>query len=109
MITLAVAAIIVAVFYYIIGWKRIFDTYGMWFERKYWTNYNIVEMAAWMSKAIIIVPGLIFGIQIWQLYFLTLLTSILLIWASMRKSLPTLVAFNTLWVVMSVVVIGENL
>lgn len=109
MITPIIAVVIVVVFYYIIGWKRIFDTYSMWFERKYWTNYNIVEMVAWMSKAIIIVPGLIFGIQIWQLYFLTLLTSILLIWASMRKSLPTLVAFNTLWVVMSVVVIGENL
>jgi hypothetical protein len=54
------------------------------------------------------VPGLIFGIQIWQLYFLTLLTSLTLIWASNKKLLPTLVAFNTLWAWISIMVIAQH-
>lgn len=81
----------------------------MWFTRKYWTNYNIVEALSWATKAIIIVPGLIFGIQLWWLYFLTLCTSLALIWASNKKLLPTLVAFNSIWTWISVMVIVKNL
>jgi hypothetical protein len=81
----------------------------MYGNKKYWTNYNIIELAAWMAKAIIIVPGLIFGIELWYIHFLTLLTSSLLIWASMKKDLPTLIIFNTLWVIISTTVIVKNL
>jgi hypothetical protein len=81
----------------------------MYGNKKYWTNYNIIELAAWMAKAIIIVPGLIFGIELWYMHFLTLLTSSLLIWASMKKDLPTLIIFNTLWVIVSTTVIVKNL
>jgi hypothetical protein len=81
----------------------------MYGNKKYWTDYNVIELAAWMAKAIIIVPGLIFGIELWYMHFLTLLTSSLLIWASMRKDLPTLIIFNTLWVIISTTVIVKNL
>jgi len=91
------------------GFRAIKDCYAMWFTRKYWTNYNIVEALSWATKAIIIVPGLIFGIQIWWLYFLTLMTSLTLIWASNKKLLPTLVAFNSLWTWISVMVIIKNI
>lgn len=80
----------------------------MLLDKKYWTNYNIVEAVSWIAKAIIIVPGLIFGLQIWQLYFASLLTSALLIWASYKKLLPTLVGFNTLWIWLSMMVIAQN-
>ena len=40
---------------------------------------------------------------------MTLLTSALLIWVSERKLLPTMVAFNTLWIGLSSVVIVRNL
>jgi hypothetical protein len=33
----------------------------------------------------------------------------LLIWASMRKSLPTLIVFNTLWIVISLTIIIKHL
>lgn len=99
---------IVLSLYSVIGWRRIAGCMRHWFERRYWTDYNVVEFAAWMSKAAIIVPGLIFGKEIWQLHFLTLATSCLLIWASMRKLLPTLLAFNTLWIGISSVVIARN-
>ena len=91
------------------GWRAIKDCYGMWFTKEYWTNYNIVEALSWLAKAIIIVPGLIFGIQIWWLYFLTLATSLTLIWASNKKLLPTLVGFNTVWAFISCMVLAQHL
>jgi hypothetical protein len=81
----------------------------MWFTREYWTDYNIVEFASWAAKAVIIVPGLIFGISIWWLYWFTLLTSATLVWASYRKLLPTLVAFNTIWIFISIMVLAQHL
>jgi hypothetical protein len=90
-------------------WDKIRNCYAMWFSRAYWTDYNIVEAASWLTKAIIIVPGLIFGINIWWLFFLTLITSLALIWASNKKLLPTLVGFNTLWVWISCMVLAQHL
>ncbi len=81
----------------------------MFKSKEYWTDYNTIEFAAWMAKAIIIVPGLIFGIELWYMHFFTLLTSSLLIWASMRKSLPTLIIFNTLWIIISLTIILKHI
>lgn len=100
---------LIAIAYSHSGWNKIKECYSMWFTKEYWTNYNIVEAASWLTKAIIIVPGLIFGIQIWYLYFLTLITSLTLIWASNKKLLPTLVGFNTLWVWISCMVLAQHL
>lgn len=101
--------VLVVIAYSHSGWQAIKNCYSMWFTREYWTNYNIVEAASWLTKAIIIVPGLIFGIQIWYLYFLTLATSLTLIWASNKKLLPTLVAFNSLWAFISCMVLAQHL
>jgi hypothetical protein len=81
----------------------------MWFTKEYWKPYNIVEATSWFAKAIIIVPGLVFGIQIWWLYFFAAATSLALIWASNEKLLPSLVAFNTIWVWLATAVIIQNL
>jgi len=91
------------------NWRKIRDCYAMWFTRDYWTDYNIVEFVSWAAKAAIIVPGLIFGVSIWWLFFLTLFTSLTLIWASNKKLLPTLVGFNTIWVWISCMVLAQNL
>lgn len=95
--------------YYFIGFKRIIERYRLFFTKEYWTDYNIIEACAWWAKGIIIIPGLIFGIEIWQFHILTLITSSLLIWASMKKSLPTLIAFNTMWILLSLIVITRNI
>ena len=102
-------AVLVGIVYYHSGWQNIKNCYGMWFTRAYWTNYNIIEAASWIAKALIIIPGLIFGIQIWQLYFIALITSATLIWASNKKLLPTLVGFNTLWIWLSLMVIAQKI
>jgi hypothetical protein len=39
---------------------------------------------------------------------LTLATSLTLIWASNKKLLPTLVAFNTMWAWLSLMVIAQK-
>jgi len=105
MIAFLLSVAFMASVYTVVGWKSIGDCLMMFFRRDYWTNYNIVEFLAWATKAAVIVPGLIFGVEIWELHILTLVTSAALIWASMKKLLPTLVAFNTLWIFLSTTVI----
>lgn len=89
--------------------KNIIQCYGLFFKKSYWTSYNIVEFISWVTKIIIIVPGLIFHVQIWWLYFITLLSSLTLIWASNKKLLPTLVGFNTVWAWISCMILAQNL
>jgi hypothetical protein len=99
----------ITILFYIVGYKKIWDRIRMFSDKTYWTDYNIIEFSAWMAKAIIIVPGLIFGIELWYFHFLTLTTSSLLIWASMKKSLPTLIIFNTIWIIISLTIIVRNI
>lgn len=87
---------------------NIMASYRMWFRDGYWVNYNVVEAIAWIAKAAVIIPGLVWQKEIWQLHIITLVTSALLIWVSERKLLPTMVAFNTLWIGLSSVVIARN-
>ena len=101
--------VLTAIVYTHSGWKNIFECYGMWFTKEYWTDYNIIEALSWFVKACIIIPALIFGVNIWQLYILSLATSMSLIWASNKKLLPTLVGFNTLWIWLSMMVIAQNI
>ncbi len=104
-----VSVSIVFILYYKIGFKEIKDCYNLWFTKKYWTDYNIVEAVSWICKAIIIIPGLIFKIELWWLYFFTLITSSTLIWASNKKLLPTLVGFNSLWIWLSCMVLIQHI
>ena len=102
-------SVLIAIVYSHSGFNKIKSCYGMWFTREYWTDYNTVEFASWLAKAVIIVPGLIFGIQLWWLYFFTLATSLGLIWASNKKLLPTLVGFNTIWVWISCMILAQHI
>ena len=103
------AIILIYIVYRHTGFKNIKKCYGMWFTKKYWTDYNTVEFLSWAAKAVIIVPGLIFGVSLWWLFFLTLFTSLALIWASNKKLLPTLVGFNTIWSWISCMVLAQHL
>ncbi len=109
MIYLIVYLVFILALYWLVGFRKIWKRILMFRNGKYWTDYNVIEFCAWMAKAIIIVPGLIFGVELWYMHFLTLITSSLLIWASMRKDLPTLIVFNTIWIVISLTIITRNL
>jgi hypothetical protein len=75
-------------------WVVALQTMG---EKEYWNKANTVEFFAFMTKAGIIIPGLLFETQLWWLYIIALLTSLSLIWSSTVKTLPTLIWFNIIW------------
>jgi len=66
-------------------------------KKEYWNRANTVEFFAFVAKASIIFPGLLFGKEIWWLYILALISSVGLIWSSTVKTIPTLIWFNILW------------
>lgn len=75
------------------------------FRKDYWTPANTIEFFAFVIKAIIIIPGLLFGIEIWWLYIFALISSAGLIWSSTVKTIPTLIWFNILWIILATVAI----
>tara|TARA_R110001606_G_scaffold75514_2_gene174941 strand:- start:48 stop:395 length:348 start_codon:yes stop_codon:yes gene_type:complete len=98
-LTLTLWATIVFVVYNKIGFNEIYKSYCLWFSKGYWQKrYNVVEAAAWTAKLLVILPAIIFGKEVIWAHFITLMTSALLIWVSEQKLLPTLVAFNSLWI-----------
>jgi hypothetical protein len=101
--------ILTAITYWGCGFDNIKECFQLWFNKSYWTNFNIIEAVSWLAKAIIIIPGLIFGLQIWWFYWLALITSLGLIWASHKKALPSLVAFNTIWAWIACMVLAQHL
>jgi hypothetical protein len=79
------------------------------FNKKYWTRENTVEFFAFVVKAVIIIPGLLFDIQFWWLYIFALVSSIALIWSSTVKTIPTLIWFNILWSFLAIFAIIKNI
>jgi hypothetical protein len=77
-------------------------------HKKYWNKPNTVEFFAFMTKAVIIIPGLLFETQIWWLYIIALLTSFSLIWSSTVKTLPTIIWFNILWCILATAAIVKH-
>ena len=70
-------------------------------KKSYWNKTNTIEFLAFMTKISIIFPGLIFGKQSWWLYIFAWLSSMALIWTSTIKTLPTIIIFNMLWVILA--------
>jgi len=85
-------------------WVPALKTMG---HKKYWTKPNTVEFFAFVAKASIIFPGLLFGKEIWWLYIFALVSSIGLIWSSTVKTIPTLIWFNILWSILAITYIAK--
>jgi hypothetical protein len=81
--------------------KDIFIVSKKWGTRSYWTKVNTIEAWAFMTKIIIIFPGLLFGVQLWWLYIFALASSLALILTSTIKTMPTIIWFNICWVVLA--------
>jgi len=77
-------------------------------KKSYWNKANSIEFLAFMTKIIIIFPGLLFGKQWWWLYIFALASSTALIWTSTVKTLPTIIIFNVLWVVLATTAILKH-
>jgi hypothetical protein len=74
-------------------------------HKEYWNKANTVEFFAFMTKLIIIFPGLLFGKQFWWLYIFALISSLSLIWSSTIKTLPTIILFNIGWSILATLAI----
>lgn len=85
-----------------LDWLYALKTMG---NKSYWNKPNIVEFFAFVAKAVIIIPGLIFNKQWWWLYIFALASSLMLIWSSTVKTIPTLIWFNILWTILAITAI----
>ena len=85
-----------------IVWIDALKTMG---NKKYWNKPNTVEFWAFTTKLSIIFPGLLFGKQWWWLYIFALISSLLLIWSSTKKTLPTIILFNIGWSILATLAI----
>ena len=86
-------------------WLEAIKTMG---HLKYWNKANTVEFIAFVVKAMIIFPGLLFGIQIWWFYIFAAISSMGLVWSSTKKTIPTLIWFNILWTTLAIFAIIKN-
>ena len=73
--------------------------------KEYWDTANTVEFVCFMNKLVIIIPGLLFGVQWWWLYIIAAVTSGGLVWSSTVKTLPTIILFNIFWFILAVAAI----
>jgi hypothetical protein len=85
-------------------WLQALKTMG---HKEYWTRANTVEFFAFVAKAMIILPGLLFDISVWWFYIFALVSSLGLIWSSTVKTIPTLIWFNILWSVLAILYIAK--
>lgn len=77
-------------------------------SRSYWNKVNTVEAWGFATKIAIIFPGLLFGYQWWWLYIFAIASSLSLIWTSTEKTLPTIILFNVLWVILATTAIVKH-
>ena len=77
-------------------------------RKSYWTRTNIIEFWAFSTKLVIIIPGLLFGVQFWWLYIFALISSLALILTSTVKTLPTIIYFNVVWTILASVSIIKH-
>jgi len=87
-------------------WVTALKTMG---SKSYWNKANTFEFIAFVVKAVIIIPGLLFDVQIWWLYLFALASSVMIVWSSTEKTLPTLIWFNILWIGLAIAALVKNL
>jgi hypothetical protein len=88
--------------------QKIIDALKTMSSKGYWSKVNAVEAWGFATKIGIIFPGLLFGYQWWWLYIFAIISSLSLIWTSTEKTLPTIIIFNVLWVILASLSIAKH-
>jgi hypothetical protein len=88
--------------------KEIVAVTRQLFLKSYWTKTNIIEFWAFSTKLMIIIPGLLFGVQFWWLYVFALASSLALILTSTVKTLPTIIYFNLGWSILAIAAVAKH-
>ena len=85
--------------------QKIVDAVKTMSKKDYWNRPNSVEAWGFVTKLVIIVPGLLLSKQWWWLYIIAAITSGGLVWSSTVKTLPTIILFNIFWFILAVTAI----
>jgi hypothetical protein len=88
--------------------QKIINSIKTMSSKAYWSRVNAVEAWGFATKIAIIFPGLLFGYQWWWLYIFAIISSLSLIWTSTEKTLPTIIIFNVLWVILASLSIAKH-
>jgi len=88
--------------------KKIIDALKTMSSKGYWSQVKFGEAWGFATKIGIIFPGLLFGYQWWWLYIFAIISSLSLIWTSTEKTLPTIIIFNVLWVILASLSIAKH-
>jgi hypothetical protein len=88
--------------------NKIISTIKTMGRKEYWTRVNLIEAYGFTIRISIIFPGLLFNKSWWWLYIFAIIASFLLIWTSTKKTLPTIILFNMMWIVLSVLFITKH-
>lgn len=88
--------------------KKITTAIKTMSSKDYWNKPNSIEAWGFGTKIAIIFPGLLFGKQFWWLYIFAIISSIALIWSSTVKTLPTIILFNVMWVILATIAIAKH-
>jgi len=86
---------------FIIFFNKVIHAIKQMSSKNYWNKPNAVEAWGFMTKIAIIFPGLLFNKQWWWLYIFAVISSACLIWSSTRKTLPTIIIFNFIWIILA--------
>ena len=81
--------------------QKIVDAVKTMSKKDYWNRPNTVEAWGFVTKLVIIVPGLLLGKQWWWLYIFAIISSVALVWSSTKKTLPTIILFNVAWIILA--------
>ena len=81
--------------------QKIVDAIKTMSKKDYWNRPNSVEAWGFVTKLVIIVPGLLLGKQWWWLYIFAIISSVALVWSSTKKTLPTIILFNVAWIILA--------
>jgi len=88
--------------------KQVSNAIKTMSKKEYWTRPNGIEALGFTTKIAIIVPGLLLGKQWWWLYIFAVISSAALIWSSTKKTLPTIILFNVVWIILAVTAITKH-
>jgi len=91
-----------------INYKDIWAITKRLFHKSYWNITNVVEFWAFTTKLVIIIPGLLWNYQVWWFYIFALVSSLTLILTSTVKTLPTIIYFNFIWVLIAITAIAKH-
>ena len=75
----------------------------------YWTWYNIAEWTWIAVRIAILLPVVIIGHMIWEMYYLGFIAACVLTWTSVKKKLPEFTIYYGFWIWLSATILLSHI